>query len=281
MANRNGLLAPQATHGNPDLSYYALANGAALSTPTLVAPITLQGTASEGALAVPAKIEVPGTNHGDPDYVGAIKLVPGGNPAAPNGSAGIVVRATASETPSIAAGTTVEVGTDGEAPNRVLVAGPEGLSEVYNELYNPVIKGTAIGTSSSALPVPGGLGIGAFTATPTVTGAYMLQVNVNVRNTDSIPIDGIIEWTLTTSAGEVQFVSNTLKALSISKASDFNEINGQPGGLNEPIDYCFSDLCFLTEGVPVAFNIFTARKSAAGGGAWAIQNYQARLVQMC
>jgi hypothetical protein len=29
----------------------------------------------------------------------------------------------------------MEVGTDGEAPNQVLIAGPDGLSEVYNELY--------------------------------------------------------------------------------------------------------------------------------------------------
>jgi hypothetical protein len=151
----NGHLAPQATHAQMNKSYYALANGGVLTnttltTPTLVAPITLQGTASEGALAVPAKIEVPGTNHGDPDYVGSIALRPGGNVDASGGANGLVIRAAAGTAPATAS-TIVEVGTDGEGPNKLFIAGPEGVGQVYDGVYNqPVALKNIVLTNVSA-----------------------------------------------------------------------------------------------------------------------------------
>jgi hypothetical protein len=65
------------------------------------------------------------------------------------------------------------------------------------------------------------------------------------------------------------------------KVVGMNEINGVPGGIAEPTDYSISNLCFLTAGVPVLFSITTARNSTVGGLSWAIQNYDARLIQMC
>jgi hypothetical protein len=267
MSSTNGLIAEQAS-SRPGVPYY-LSKDEPLLNPSLISPVQLLSADLETAAA----IECRGYTAGEPTpYSGAIKLLPG---ASSVGAAaeGLTIR-------SVGGGTQVEVGTDGEAPNVIAIAGASGLAQVYDEIYNPVIKGTQVAGSSSALPVPAGP-IGAFTFTPTVTGAYMLQVNINVRNADVIPVDGIIEWTLTTTAGEVQYVSNTIKSTSMSKASDFNEVDGVAGALSEPIDYCFSDLCILTAGTQVAFNIFTARASAAGGLPWAIQNYQARLVQCC
>jgi hypothetical protein len=43
--SQNGLLAPQATHGNPDVSYY-LTTGAnqVITQPTLISPIALENS---------------------------------------------------------------------------------------------------------------------------------------------------------------------------------------------------------------------------------------------
>lgn len=277
----NGHLAPQNTHAQIEESYYALTSGSTLSGVTLVTPVVLQGVASEGALAFPARIVVPGTTHADPEYVGAVAIRPGGNPAAPSGSAGIVVRAVAPAIPGPGTGGTVlEVGTDTEAPNIIAVAGVDGLSLVYNQLYAPVIQGTEIAGITGSIPE--NTGVGLFSFTPTVTGAYMLQFNINIANTDSVPLDGIIEYFLNEGTeSEVQFTSNTLKSISISKASDFDEINGVPGTLSPPIDFSSSDLCFLDAGELYRFGLFSARNSTAGGVAWSVANYQVRVIQMC
>jgi len=269
MSGRNGLMCPEA-YANPETPYYLDdAAETVIQEPVLVAPITIRSN----DLQANAILSCRGFTGGVPaPYTGAIKLIPGSSSVG-TAAEGLTVR-------SVGGGTQVEVGTDGETPNVLAIAGASGLGQVYDQKYNQVIKGTQVAGSTSALPVPAGP-IGVFTFTPTVAGAYMLQVNINVRNTDSVPIDGIIEWTLTTTAGEVQYVSNTIKSTSMSKASDFNEVDGVPGALSEPIDYCFSDLCILAAGTQVSFNIFTARASAAGGLPWAIANYQARLVQCC
>jgi hypothetical protein len=97
-----------------------------------VSTVSIQGNVAEGGLALPAKIVVPGTTHATPAYVGAMKLIPGGNVAAPTSSNGVVIRAAAG--PS----TIVEVGTNGEGPNQLLIAGASGLSQVNDPVYNPV-----------------------------------------------------------------------------------------------------------------------------------------------
>jgi len=268
MSGTNGLMCPEA-FSNPQTPYYVDADGGAavIVAPTLVSPIALAaadrtstGYMTVGGLAAGA-------------YQGAVSIQAGANAVQAANQVCLTGRSTAT-------GCIVEVGDNAQASNLLYIAGAQGVAQVYDPKYNQVIKGTQVASSTSALPVPGSP-LGAFTFTPTVAGAYMLQVNINVRNADTIPVNGIIEWTLTTAAGEVQYVSNTIKSTSMSKASDFNEVDGVPGALSEPLDYCFSDLCILAAGTQVSFNIYTARASAAGGLPWAIANYQARLIQCC
>jgi hypothetical protein len=66
-------------------------------------------------------------------YGGGLTLNPGSNSVAPNGAVGVNIRATAT-------GCAVEIGTDGATGtiNTLGVAGPEGIGNVYNTLYNPV-----------------------------------------------------------------------------------------------------------------------------------------------
>lgn len=268
MANKNGLCAPEA-YAAPNRPYYASSQ---LRSPTLVSPITLQASAVEGPLAVPAEIYVDGTNTISPSYVGAVNIVPGGNAASATPGAGITVRTAAG--PS----TIVEIGANAQGPNLLYVAGASGVSQVYDEKYNPAIKGTPVASVSGALP--GTWGVGLFSYTPDVSGAYMLQVNLNFTSAQALakPAAGFIEWTLTTAGGEVQYVSNTLASTVIEAASLITNVNGVAGGIADPVDYSFSDMCVLTAGVPVAFNLFAG---VAGAGAWAASLVQARLIKMC
>lgn len=135
----NGLLLPQATHAQMDKSYYALANGGTLTNTTLVSPTILQGTPSEGALAVPARITVPGEGHADPEYVGSIALRPGGNLISPTGANGVVIRAGDPEVSGDSA-TIVEIGTNSEGPNLLFIAGALGVGQVYDEVYNQPVQ---------------------------------------------------------------------------------------------------------------------------------------------
>lgn len=272
MSRDNGLLRPMAFR-NPTSAYY-LDNKSeiVLTEPILVSPVVLKSADLESqSLIVCRGLDgaVPGP------FTGAIKLIPGSSSVG-TAAEGITVR-------SVGGGTQLLVGTDSETPNTVVVAGANGISEVYNQLYNPVIKGTAVASASGALP--GTAATRSFTFTPTITGAYMLQVNLNVRNADFIPLDGFIEYVLSAAAQgggvEVQFVSNTFNSNQLIKVFGMDEINGVLGGVAEPTDFSNSDLCILQAGVQVSFNILTARNSTVGGESWAIQNYQARLIQMC
>lgn len=276
MANKNGLALPQA-FAAPSKPFYATAENPVIVAPTLVSAITLQAAEAEGVLAEPAKIYIDGTLSIDAAYVGAINLQPGGNTlAAP--AAGITIRSAPGSAPP-APGTIVEIGANAEGPNHLYVAGASGVSEVYTALYNPVIKPVQVAGIVGSIPANTGPGL--FTFTPTVSGAYMLQVNFNIANADDIPGNGIIEWTLNVGGGEVQYCSNTIKSTSISKASDFNYVNGVIGTLAEPVDYSFSNMAILTAGQQVSFYLAAAFASGGGGLPWVIANYQVRLMQMC
>lgn len=278
-ANTNGLLAPTATYGALSSSYYALASGGTIVQPTLVQPTVIQPLRIKAADASgsTATIYVDPLTSGA--YQGAVNITPGGNAFVPAGSAGITIRA-APGGGLATASTIVEIGTNGEGPNELYIAGAQGVGQVYDEVYNPPVNPIAVASSTGSLPIttiPRGF---AFSYTPDKTGAYMLQVNVNIRNADAIPLDGFIEWVLSDGA-EVQYASSTLNSNQLIKVAGMDEINGVPGGLPEPTDFTFSNLCFLTAGVAVSLSITTARNSTVGGLSWSIQNYDARLIQMC
>jgi len=259
-APQGGLILCQQTLSNNIESYF-LKKGEPLIAPVSIQPADESTTAS---------IYVRGAS--DTVYRGAITVAPGANSSIPaSQAAGITIRTAAG--PS----TVAEVGNNAEGPNLLYIAGASGVSQVYDEKYNPVINNTAVASSTGSLPTAGGFG---FNYTPDKTGAYMLQVNINVRNADGIPLDGFIEWVLS-DGSEVQYASNTINANAMIKVVGMNDINGLAGGIAEPTDFTSSNLCFLTAGVAVLFSITTARNSTVGGVPWAIQNYDARLIQMC
>lgn len=229
MANRNGLALPQA-YAAPNKPFY-LDAAEQIVEPTLVSPITLQGNAAEGALAVPAEINVPGAAHATPAYVGAIKLQPGGNVASPDGAAGVVIRAAdvgGAGEPS----TVMEVGTDGEGPNQVLIAGALGLSEVYNPFYNPAVSLKEISLSATnplCEPDPANTGeifrcaqagvaaaaiaaIGTNFAVPE-SGWYALQIEVELGNAPA-PAAPTINVPITVAPGGVNLGENLSFAIA-------------------------------------------------------------------
>lgn len=270
----NGLLAPQATYGAVTTSYYATKEEVqqSLIEPTIQAPITL--TSADGISS--AEILKRGLVGGVPGvYTGSITLNPGSSSegAAP---AGLNIR-------SIDNGCSVEVGTDAADANYLYVAGPQGTSEVYNPKYNQVIKETPVFnfsfTLNSSAP---GTAVHQIPFTVDISGAYMLQVDVNLYNADAIPnlpVSGLpagaLEWTVTSAGGETQYMSSTLIG------SDFVKAN-QLAGVAEPMDYTVSNLGFLEADVPYQFNMYALNPVVAGTSPiWSLSDIQARMVQMC
>ena len=183
-----------------------------LLSPVLIAPAS--GTAGNFTLSVD------GTNASA--YGGSLSLNPGSNSVAPNGAVGVNIRATAN-------GCAVEVGTDGATGtvNTLGVAGPDGVSEVYNPLYNQPMALRAITLSdTNALCVPqvgnvgeifrcaqAGVAAAAAAAVGTTfevprTGFYTLQIEYKLQNAPApaafdinvpiAPVDGVdIGQTLT------------------------------------------------------------------------------------
>ena len=194
MANLNGLLPPFLTHSSVNNSYY-LSNGASnvvLREPTLLTPVNLQ-SATEDANEVPAEIVTRGADHPSAPYVGAIGLNPGGNVAAPDGADGLTIRATAT-------GVALEVGTNAQAVNQLLIAGPSGTGQVYDEVYNQPTQlqtitivasdpdctptgGAEIFRCGQAAVAQAGAGTVQFNRIQVPrTGAYMMQSEIRMGN---------------------------------------------------------------------------------------------------
>jgi hypothetical protein len=128
-------------------------------------------------------------------YGGSLSLNPGSNSVAPNGAVGVNIRATAT-------GCAVEVGTDGVGlVNTLGVAGEDGVSQVYNPLYNQPVALRAITLSdTNALCEPqvgnvgeifrceqAGVAAAAVAAVGTAfevprTGFYTLQIEYKLQN---------------------------------------------------------------------------------------------------
>jgi hypothetical protein len=71
----------------------------------------------------------------DPVYQGAINLRPGINASSAASGQGLTVRTIAGGVAGSAA-TNVEIGTDGQGPNYLYIAGLSGVGQVYDEVYN-------------------------------------------------------------------------------------------------------------------------------------------------
>jgi hypothetical protein len=265
-------------------------SGTVLEQPVLVSLIGLRSADS----ASTASMGIRGLQNDAPyPYTGAVNISPAASSLGP-ASDGLTIR-------SIATGVQVEVGTDGQAVNKLMIAGPSGLSQVYDQVYNPAIKGTAIidVTTSLNTAVPNE-GTRQFTFNAPVTGAYMLQVDINLFNADVVPTvnepiiglsgtviggliqpAGAVEWTLTTlppqAAGEVQYMSSTIAGASLIKQS-------QLAAVAEPMDFTTSNMGFLLGGGNYNINLYAIKPNPdlnVINGDWNLSNIKIRLVQMC
>jgi hypothetical protein len=193
----SGLIASQRTRsGIPDNSTYYILKGQAIDQPALVAPISLLPENK----STTANILVEGANGA---YKGALTFNPGANSTIPAVQPdGLTLRA-------VAGGVQVEVGTDGQAVNNLKIAGADGLSSVYDELYNQPVGLRAItmtATTPTVAPTPGNTGeilrctqagvlaagtLGQFNSFRVpITGFYALQSEFKIENAAApAPID--------------------------------------------------------------------------------------------
>jgi hypothetical protein len=178
---------------------------------TLVSPISLQAATVDGPLSTKPEIYIDGANSISPAYVGAVNITPGG--MSPSVGAGITIRSAAG--PS----TVVEVGTDTQSNNLLYIAGPSGVGQVYDEVYNqPVALQTITLTNVSPTNIvdtanPGEIfrcdqagvlasataAIGCTLQVPK-TGFYMVAAEIKLANAPA-PAPTSIVVPITVSAG--------------------------------------------------------------------------------
>lgn len=129
MSSDNGLIGASA-YRKPGVPYY-LENvtDTVLEEPVLIAPITLRSADK----AANAELTVGGLAAGVAGpYTGSIQLNPGASSAG-NAEVGVNIK-------SAANGVSVEIGTNAATDNQLFIAGPAGLSEVYDGTYNQPVK---------------------------------------------------------------------------------------------------------------------------------------------
>jgi hypothetical protein len=280
----SGLIASQRTRAgvNDNSTYYVL-KGEAINAPVLVNPVEIRATDD----STNATLFVSGASSGA--YQGAINIEPGANGVSATPGDGITIRTGAG--PS----TIVDVGANSQANNYLFISGTSGSSQVNDGIYNPTIKSSAIFdqtlTFNSSVP---GTSTRQIPFTITRAGAYMLQVDINFANADSTPevlipvvspvnpaltvgafsqAGGALEWTITTP--EVQYMSSTITATSLIKASALNSVA-------DPMDFTISNMGFFNAGA-YTFNMY-ALKPLAGpnvSGDWILSGVKVRIVQMC
>ena len=125
-------LAPSATYygGGEDNNYFLRKDsGTVLEQPTLVTPISLESQDRQGDATIDVRGHQAGAAYA---YTGAINLSPGASSAGPAAN-GVTIRA-------IADGAQVEIGTNSQDENKLMIAGPSGLSQVYDETYNQAVS---------------------------------------------------------------------------------------------------------------------------------------------
>ena len=304
--NTNGHVLP-AAYASPGTPYYASANGglienADIINPTLFAPVALNTTA-DGGLTVPAQLVVNGVDHPDADYIGAIGLRPGGIPGeAPNGSAGITIRAWEGVLPATA-GTIVEVGTNTQGTNLLLIAGASGTGQVYDEVYNqPVSLQPITQVQTAPLLTPanpeevlrgGQAAIAAAIATPgsqfnifTVprTGAYTIQTQIGLGNnvpTNSVVIPstlvgGVPIWSSLSLGFQIQGTATAVPYASFEViGGDFYGDQAFAG--NSQLTKTYTSVAFLT----AATNYAVVLNCAAGWNIGTAGQIKVELIAMC
>jgi len=198
----NGLLGAAAFR-KVDVPYY-LTEGQAVVAPTLVAPLSLESSDRNGfaTIFVGNGLPEPGP------YTGAITFIAGASSAGPSVD-GLTIRA-------IDGGSQVEVGTNSQPTNRLAIAGPQGLSQVYDETYNQPVQLqpiTLVSTDPDCVPQAGNVGeifrcgqtavgqagagqVQFNTIRVPKAGAYMMQTEIVMGNSQGQPNTVVLPSTL-------------------------------------------------------------------------------------
>ena len=295
MSNRNGLLAPQATHGNPEVSYY-LMKGEPIPAPTLVEPVSIFAQDS----TTNATLFVDGLAAGA--YQGAINIVPGENTTAASAGAGITIR-TVAGTGAGNAATTVEVGTNSQGPNNLFIAGLSGVGQVYDEVYNQPVSLqplTMVQTNANLTPANpeeclrgAQAAIAAAIATPGSqfnvfrvprTGAYTIQTEISIGNNvpsnsvviPSTLVGGVPIWSSISLGFQVQGTVQAVPYASFEVlGGDFYGDQAFAG--NSVITKTYTSVAILQAGVSYAVTL----NCAAGWNIGTAGQIKTELVAMC
>jgi hypothetical protein len=290
MSSNNGLMGAAAFR-KPGVPYY-LQEGAEIVAPTLVSPLQLK-SADEGGEAV---VAVGGLAAGVAGpYTGAIFLEPGPSSAGA-AAAGLAIRSGAGRT-------IVEVGADAESSALLYIAGPSGVGQVYDEVYNqPVALQPITKVQTAPLLTPANPeeilratqpAIAAAIATPGSqfnifavprSGAYMVQTeiaigNATAVNTVAIPstlVGGVPIWKSISLGFQVQ---GTVTAVPYAS---FEVIGGdyygdQAFAANGIITKTFTSVAILQAGVNYAVTLNAEAGWNIGDGG----QIKTELIAMC
>jgi hypothetical protein len=189
----------------------------------LIAPVVIN---PPSGLAGSPVINVNGVNSSV--YGGSITLEPGSNQYAPNGAIGLNIRATSN-------GCAVEVGTDAATENILGVAGPNGIGNVYNTLYNPP---TVI---VSKVNVVSGTTIDETDATPVVLATIPIPANAQNAKEFKVRVRGLLTYNTATISGQdfiIYVASSTGAPITDSTIGNFyNFINGTQVDLGSELHF--------------------------------------------
>jgi hypothetical protein len=274
------------------VSYY-LTTGAnqVITQPTLISPIALENSDKSSIGYITVGTEAEGV------YEGAVSIQPGPNSLNPVGNqVGLTIRATT-------LGVNVEVGDNAQTDNLLYIAGPSGVGQVYDEVYNqPVSLQPLTQVQIAPLLTPanpeevlrgGQAAIAAAIATPGSqlnifkvprTGAYMIQTEITVGNnvpTNSVVIPstlvgGVPIWSSISLGFQIQGTVTSVPYASFEVlGGDFYGDQAFAG--NSIITKTFTSLAILTAGVNYAVTL----NCAAGWDIGTAGQIKTELVAMC
>jgi hypothetical protein len=296
MSSTNGLMGAAAFR-KPGVPYYLQDGaGAVLRQPTLVSEIDLE-SADGSSSAQLSVVGLEGSPAALSVYSGSIGLRPGTSSlgAAP---AGVNIR-------SLANGVAVEVGTDGAGiVNTLGVAGADGVSQVYDELYNPAVSLKALTLSSTnplCAPVVGNVGELFRCAQAGVAASAVAAIGTNfqvpVSGWYSLQIEAKLENAAAPAAPDINVPITAVGTIDIGETLTFAVLDGvvvEPYGAQELASSEFAVASILVQGGNVIRQYvsqhlfeagttytFTLRSSSALWNIGTNGQLKAELIAMC